>query len=218
MDVFDIIGPIMIGPSSSHTAGAVRLGRLARAIFGDLPQQADIYLHGSFAKTYKGHGTDVALVAGLLGLATDDVRIARALELARAEGISVNFWPADLGAVHPNTALIVLAKGHKKREVRGSSIGGGNVAVTRIDEFAVDLRGEFHTILATYLDQLGMVAKVSALLAKGQVNIAQMKVSRVEKGAQALMVVETDNPVPAEIATEIRHMEGIQSLLQINPI
>lgn len=218
LDVFDIIGPIMIGPSSSHTAGAVRLGRLAQAVFGEIPEQVDIFLHGSFAKTYKGHGTDVALVAGLLGLDTDDAGIASALELAKVRGLTVSFIPADLGAVHPNTAKLVMRKQGRKREVLGSSIGGGNIVVTQIDEFTVDLRGDFYTIIATYLDRPGMVAKVSALLAKGRVNIAQMKVSRVDKGAQALMVVETDNQVPDEIAEEIRGLEGIQSLLKIKPI
>ena len=216
LSVFDIIGPVMIGPSSSHTAGAVRLGKLARLIFGNAPEKADIFLHGSFAKTYKGHGTDVALVAGLLGFNPDDDRIAQALELAQEAGLEVEFIPADLGEVHPNTVKFIVSRGPKKRTILGSSIGGGNIVVTQIDDFAVDLRGNYNTLIATYLDRTGMVAKLSALLAEGNVNIAQ--VSRIDRGAEALMVIETDNPVDDNTIHKIRQFEGIQSLFRISPI
>lgn len=218
LDVFDIIGPIMIGPSSSHTAGAVRLGRLARAIFGELPQQVDIYLHGSFAKTYKGHGTDVALVAGLLGLDTDDEGIVSALDLAKERGVIIKFIPSDLGDVHPNTVKLVMKKGEKLREVLGSSIGGGNVVVTQVDGFPVDLRGEYYTLVVLYRDRPGIVAKVTALLAQNNINIAKMRVSREGKGAQALMVVETDDYIPDEILEEAKKIEDIQGVLKVMPI
>jgi L-serine dehydratase len=218
INVFDIVGPIMIGPSSSHTAGAVRLGKLARLIFGNEPKKADIFLHGSFAKTYKGHGTDVALVAGLLGFDPDDDRISQALELAKNVGLEIKFIPADLGSVHPNTVKFVLSGAKKTRTILGSSIGGGNIVVTQIDDFVVDLRGNYNTIIATYTDRTGMVASLSALLAEGKVNIAKMKVARVDKGAEALMVIETDNPIDDITITKIRQLEGIQSLFRIPPI
>jgi L-serine dehydratase len=218
LNVFDIVGPVMIGPSSSHTAGAARLGKLARLIFGSQPQKADIYLHGSFAKTYKGHGTDVALIAGLLGYDPDDDRISRAMELAQAAGLKVRFIPADLGSVHPNTVKFVLEGNKKNRTIVGSSIGGGNIVVSQIDDFRVDLRGNYNTIIATYIDQTGMVAKLSAILAEGKVNIAQMKVARIDKGAEALMLIETDNPIDDETIAKIRKVEGIQSLFRIPPI
>ena len=218
MNVFDIVGPIMIGPSSSHTAGAVRLGKLARLIFGDEPKKADLFLHGSFAKTYKGHGTDVALVAGLLGFDPDDDRIAQALEIAKNKGLEVKFIPADLGNVHPNTVKFVLSGKKKTRSILGSSLGGGNITVTQVDDFVLDLRGNYHTIIATYTDRTGMIAELCALLAKAGVNIAQMKVARVDKGAEALMVVETDNPVNDKTIHEIRQLEGINSLFRIPPI
>jgi len=218
INVFDIVGPIMIGPSSSHTAGAVRLGKLARLIFGSEPKKADIFLHGSFSKTYKGHGTDVALVAGLLGFNPDDDRISQALKLAKNVGLEVKFIPADLGSVHPNTAKFVLSGVKKTRTILGSSIGGGNIVVTQIDDFIVDLRGNYNTIIATYTDRTGMVASFSTLLAEGKVNIAQMKVSRVDKGAEALMVIETDDPIDDITITKMRQLEGIQSLFRIPPI
>ena len=155
----------MIGPSSSHTAGAVRLGKLARLIFGNEPKKADIFLHGSFAKTYKGHGTDVALVAGLLGFDPDDDRISQALELAKNVGLEIKFIPADLGSVHPNTVKFVLSGAKKTRTILGSSIGGGNIVVTQIDDFVVDLAKLQHHS-ATYTDRTGMVASLSALLAE----------------------------------------------------
>ena len=144
LGVFDIVGPIMIGPSSSHTAGAVRLGRLARAILGKDPCKADIFLHGSFAQTCKGHGTDLALVAGLLGMRTDDKRISHSLEMAKAAGLQVKFAKADLGFVHPNTVKLVLEDDQGTvRTVVGSSVGGGNIVVSQINDFAVEFTGEF---------------------------------------------------------------------------
>lgn len=217
-DVFDIIGPIMIGPSSSHTAGAVRIGRLARAVFGEVPEQVDIYLHGSFAQTYKGHGTDVALVAGLLGLDTDDEGIISALETAKEQGVVVNFIPTDLGDVHPNTAKLVMKKGEKVREVVGSSIGGGNIVITKIDDFEVSLRGDYFTLVTAYKDRPGMIAKVTSLLANNNVNIAKMRVSREDKGAQALMVVETDEYISDEILEEIRQTSDILGAFKVMPI
>ncbi|HHX51801.1 MAG TPA: L-serine ammonia-lyase, iron-sulfur-dependent, subunit beta [Clostridia bacterium] len=219
LGVFDIVGPIMIGPSSSHTAGAVRLGRLARSILGKEPCKADIFLHGSFAQTCKGHGTDVALVAGLLGLRTDDERIPLSLKMAEASGWKVKFTRADLGFVHPNTAKLALEDDRgTMRTVLGSSVGGGNIVVSQINDFAVELTGEFFTLCLLYPDRIGMVARVSALLAEGEVNIARMRVSREARGARALMVVETDKSVPPMIISLVRKLKHIDRVLAIDPI
>jgi L-serine dehydratase len=194
--VFDIVGPIMIGPSSSHTAGAVRLGALASAIFGERPASARIILHGSFASTGRGHGTDLALVAGLLGLAPDDPRIPEAFELARAGALDVALSDEDLGEVHPNTAEFRLtAADGRTAVVRGSSLGGGDVVVTEIDGFDVEISGELPVLLVDHTDRPGEIAAVTTALGAVGVNIARMNVSREKRGARALMIIETDAPV-----------------------
>jgi L-serine dehydratase len=208
--VFDIIGPVMIGPSSSHTAGAVRLGGLARAIFGGQPDSADIVLHGSFASTGAGHGTDLALVAGLLGMSPDDPRIPEAFAEAEAAGLAVSFAAGDLGEVHPNTARLTL-RGPDGREmlVEGCSVGGGDVLVTRIGEFEVAVSGELPVLVVAHHDQPGVIAGVSAVLAAEGVNVASMEVSRERRGAAALMIIETDNPVRGGSLDELRKVAGV---------
>lgn len=219
LGVFDIVGPVMIGPSSSHTAGAVRLGRMAVAVLNAPPVEAEIYLHGSFAKTGRGHGTDLALVAGILGLGTDDENIVRAMEIAAEKGIKVTIGTIDLGIAHPNSAKIVVRdKTGRERTIIGSSVGGGNILVTQINNFQVKLTGEYYTVCAIYKDRLGMIAKVSQLLADNKINIAQMKVSREGKVGQALMVVETDMPIPPEVVTAIRNLEEIEQAFILKPV
>jgi L-serine dehydratase len=202
--LFDIIGPVMIGPSSSHTAGAVRLGSLARAILGGAATTAEIELHGSFASTGRGHGTDLALTAGLLGLAPDDPRIRRAPELAKEAGLTVTFADADLGEVHPNTARITLTGADGARVVvQGSSVGGADVQLTQIDDFRVAITGELPVLIVEHNDQPGVIASVSAILASHGVNVASMEVSREMRGARALMVLETDQPVDDATVAEV---------------
>jgi L-serine dehydratase len=208
--VFDVIGPVMIGPSSSHTAGAVRLGRLARAVFGEAPARAAVALHGSFATTGHGHGTDLALVAGLLGLAPDDERIRSSLEEAIARGMEVVFTDEDLGAVHPNTARIVMtAADGRTGLVQGSSVGGADVLLTRIDDFDVEITGDLPALVVEHHDQPGVVASVTAALAHGDVNIASMEVSRERRGARALMVIETDQPVEQSVVDAVSAADGV---------
>jgi L-serine dehydratase len=208
--VFDIIGPVMIGPSSSHTAGAVRLGALARAIFGGQPSSAEIVLHGSFASTGTGHGTDLALVSGLLGMSPDDPRIPEAFALAEDSGLAVSFTSDDLGEVHPNTALLTL-HGPDGREmlVQGCSVGGGDVLVTRIGEFDVEVSGELPVLVVAHHDQPGVIAGVTAVLAAEGVNVASMEVSRERRGASALMIIETDNPVGEGSLDALREVAGV---------
>ena len=208
--LFDIIGPVMIGPSSSHTAGAVRLGLLARAVYGGLPSSALIELHGSFASTGRGHGTDLALIAGLLGISPDDPAIRNALRLADDAGLSVDFVATDLGEVHPNTARIELSSADGRVvTLQGSSLGGADVVLTSIDSYDVELTGELPLLLIAHLDRPGEIAAVSAVLAEEGVNIARMQVSRERRGAGALMVIETDVPVGADAVERISGAPGI---------
>jgi len=214
--VFDVIGPVMIGPSSSHTAGAVRLGRLARAVFGEQPARAHITLHGSFASTGRGHGTDLALVAGLLGFAPDDVRIRIADEEARRAGLDVSFSEADLGEVHPNTARLELSSADGRTvTVQGSSVGGADVVLTAIDDFDVNITGELPVLVVEHRDQPGVIASVSAVLARYGVNIASMEVSRERRGARALMVIETDHEVDAAATAAVAAGSGVTEVRAI---
>lgn len=217
--VFDIIGPVMIGPSSSHTAGAVRLGNLARAIFGSRACRARITLHGSFASTGRGHGTDLALVAGLLGFAPDDVRIKDALVHASAAGLSVEFAEDDLGEVHPNTALFELesADGVGMR-IQGSSLGGGDVVVTRVDDYDVEITGELPLLVVGHLDRPGEIAAVSGLLADARVNIAAMRVARERRGGGAIMLIETDAPISAQVAERIAELPAVTSVRCVDAV
>jgi len=208
----------MIGPSSSHTAGAVRIGRVARAILGDRVSRARILLHGSFADTYRGHGTDRALAAGLLGYATDDERIRQALDIAGREGMELSFERADLGAVHPNTALLFLTSPSGRRvEVMGSSVGGGSIVISRINGFEVELTGEYNTLLTVHQDRKGVIAAVTAILAAADINIAFMRVSRKERGATALMLIEVDQPIAGEVLEEIRALPAVEQAMMIEP-
>ncbi|MCL4078168.1 L-serine ammonia-lyase, iron-sulfur-dependent subunit beta [Coriobacteriia bacterium Es71-Z0120] len=208
--LFDIIGPVMIGPSSSHTAGAARLGALARAIVGGTPRRARVTLHGSFATTGRGHGTDRALAAGLLGMRPDDERLPDALELANASGLEVTFVSGDLGDVHPNTARLELTDAFGRAHlVQGSSLGGGDVVVTLIDDFPVEVTGELPLLVVVHHDQPGVVAAVTARLAADVINIASMQVSRERRGARALMLIETDERVPDEAIAGIAAIDGV---------
>jgi L-serine dehydratase len=217
--VFDIVGPVMIGPSSSHTAGACRLGELARSIFGEAPSRARILLHGSFASTGPGHGTDLALVAGLLGMHPDDARIPQALSLAQASGLEVEFAEVDLGDAHPNSAQFELT-GPDARQmcVRGSSLGGGDVVVTEIDCFEVEVTGDLPMLLVGHVDRPGQIAAVTSLLAESGVNVASMQVSRERRGADALMLIATDAEVDRVTAERIAVQPGVTSVRRIAPV
>lgn len=207
--VFDIIGPTMVGPSSSHTAGAVRIGLVARSLFGGQPAQADIYLFGSFMETYKGHGTDVALVGGLLGYDTDDSRIESSLETAKNLGMRVNFIEMSEERSHPNTALIDMADGDTSISVEGVSIGGGKIEIVAINGFPINISGNYPTLLVFHKDTFGTIGKVANVLGEHSINVGSMHVARKEKGDQALMTCELDESVNAEIIEEIRKIPGI---------
>lgn len=216
--VFDIIGPVMIGPSSSHTAGAARLGKVARSICGDKLKKVTFLLHGSFGKTYKGHGTDKALVAGILGMEPCDVRLRDAIEIAESKGIVLDFKEADLGDEHPNTVKFLMTDINGDYcEVMGSSIGGGNINITEVNGNSVDFTGEYPTLIISHKDIPGAVSKVSSIVYKHNVNIAFMKVFRTQKGKAAQMVFELDHELDKSTIKEIKAVESVEKIIVINP-
>lgn len=202
--VFDIIGPRMTGPSSSHTAGAARLALVARKIAGDDVAEASFTLYGSFAETGKGHGTDKALIGGILGMEPDDPSIREAYAVAAERGVLVNVDFSDEAPVHPNTARIhVVSSTGKTTDVLGTSIGGGNIRITEINGLSVEFTGEYHTLIAQYEDEPGIISAISTVLARLNINIAFMKVFRHGKGESALMTIETDQEITQEVLSTI---------------
>lgn len=219
MNIFDILGPIMIGPSSSHTAGAVRIGRVARSILGERPAKADIYLHGSFAETYRGHGTDRALAGGLMDFSAADERIRDSLNLAVKEGISLNFLKADLGDVHPNTAKIVATGvSGKIASITASSIGGGRIRVINLMGHPVDFEGQFNTLIINHEDKPGVVGGVTQILAEQGINIAHMHVTRERPGAGAIMIIETDQVCEEPLVQKVKALSGVLEVTAFKPV
>ena len=217
--IFDVLGPIMIGPSSSHTAGAARLGKIARTIVNKPIKNVTFLLHGSFKETYKGHGTDRALVAGILGMMPDDSRLRDSLSLAEKEGLGVNFLPADLGQVHPNTVKILMTDCDDINwEVLGSSVGGGLVEIYEINGNKVKITGEYPTIITCHDDIPGTVSKVSTLFYNNDINIAHMTLVRSQKGKDATMTFEVDSNVSEELITELKAVEGVNHVILINSL
>lgn len=213
MSVFDVIGPNMIGPSSSHTAGALRIARLVRSLVEGEVARVRFILYGSFAKTYRGHGTDRALVAGVLGFDTEDPRIRDSFEWARKAGLAYSFGFGDETLEpHPNTVEVVLttAAGDTTR-VTGVSVGGGRVLLTKIDGVEIRLSGEYHTLFIHQKDTPGVVAHIASSLAQYQINIAFMRLYRESKGENAYTVIEADNPVPRAVCDQITAHENIVS-------
>lgn len=219
LGVFDILGPIMIGPSSSHTAGAARLGKVARAVAGDEVIKVIFYLHGSFAKTYKGHGTDRALVAGILGMEPSDKRLRDSLNIAREKGLDFSFEEVDLGDVHPNTVKFdMITKSGERREVIGSSIGGGGIKISEVNGNKVEFTGDYPTLIIAQKDVPGVVSKVTTLLYDKGINIAFMSVFRKQKGQGANMVFELDHGIDDETINKIKNIEHISRVIMINPV
>lgn len=203
--VFDIIGPRMVGPSSSHTAGAARLGKVARRISGNDVAQVTFTLYGSFAKTYKGHGTDRALLAGIMGMEPDDPNLSGSLELARSAGLVYEFVISDEDPPHPNTVkMMITGSGGKKTEVVGSSIGGGNIKVIQLNGLAIEFTGEYPTLVIRHLDRPGVIGDVTGLMGNFNINIAFMRVFRHSKGQDAFMILETDNVIPKKVVSQVR--------------
>lgn len=218
MDIFELIGPIMVGPSSSHTAGAARIGYVARKILGQPPVRAELCLLGSFAATGVGHGTDKALVAGLLGMAPDDERIPDSFTLARQQGLDFHFTSREAVGVHPNTVELHLwGREHKELHLRAESIGGGRIQVRQMDGMELCFTAEKPTLIVCNEDQPGSVADVSRILAQLDINIATFHVNRSRRGGQAIMVIECDTPINQQICQHIASIPGILSAVFINP-
>ncbi|MBU3806560.1 MAG: L-serine ammonia-lyase, iron-sulfur-dependent subunit beta [Candidatus Fournierella pullistercoris] len=218
MNVFDILGPVMIGPSSSHTAGAVRIGRIAHALLGHPAVKADIALHGSFAKTYKGHGTDKALIAGIMGMAPDDDRIRNAPQLAAQQGLEITLRTVELDDAHPNTAQISLTDAQNRTiTVQGASIGGGNIQITQINSMDVLLTGQYTAIIVLHQDTPGTIAAVTQVLASCQANICNFRLSRQKKGGLAVMTIELDGTVTQDLIPQLDALPNIFSSTMLKP-
>lgn len=216
--VFDILGPVMIGPSSSHTAGAARIGKLAATIYANPITNVSFYLHGSFAQTYRGHGTDKALLAGILGMETYDENLRDALSIATKKGISYEFIPTDLGNVHENTVKIVFTNPDQDPfYVTASSIGGGSIEIIDINGCASSLSGVNPAILVRQYDKSGVISHITALLAENNINIAIMKVTRNKKGDLASTIIETDDAISQNIADKLETIENIIKVTVFNP-
>lgn len=211
--VFDIIGPIMIGPSSSHTAGAARIGKIVRSIFGEQPDTVDIYLYESFAKTYRGHGTDIALVGGLLGMEPDDERLSDSLQIAHEKHMEVLFVPKNEKADHPNLVKMMLTKGRHKLSVTGISIGGGNIQISELNGFKISMTMGTPTFIVVHQDVPGLIAKVTGIISESGMNIGTMTVTRESKGEQAIMIIEVDDP---QIGETIEKLEKLEHIFSVN--
>ena len=217
MDIFDIIGPVMVGPSSSHTAGAVRIGYIAGKLMGEPIAKAEILLYGSFLATGKGHGTRKALVAGLLGMKPDDMRIPDSFEIAKEHGIEVAFGESALRDAHPNTAQIFLTSvTGKNLEVVGESLGGSRINIAQIDGISTNFSGDYPTLVVHNMDQPGHVAEVTSMLAHKSVNIATMQLYRSNRGGDAVMVLECDQEIPREGIEWLKKVEGITKVTYLS--
>lgn len=213
--IFDIIGPVMVGPSSSHTAGAVRLGHMARGIFGHEPTKLHVTFYRSFAETYKGHGTDVAVVSGVLNMMPDDPNIPQGIELANERGIELIIDTSDDPVEMPNTVRLQLSDDKHALDFVGVSIGGGMIEATSINGFEVHIDDENPALLIEYLDQAGIIARVTARLAVERINISQMSVTRKARGSNALMVISTDQKVPDVVVRSIQDVPGIELVITL---
>jgi L-serine dehydratase len=221
VSLLDIIGPVMVGPSSSHTAGACRLGLLARNLVGDTPQKARIELHGSFARTGEGHGTDKAIAGGLMGFRPDDERIRNALEIADREGLCYTFEKTTLGeedVMHPNSVRITVERGDRHAVMMGSSLGAGRIMVSQIDGFPVEVHGNYHTIVLVAEDVRGSIARIAGLLADHGLNIATLRLTRKERGGDAFMVIELDEPPDEKVRDEIRGLSWVRWAYRLDKV
>ena len=219
VSLLDIIGPVMVGPSSSHTAGACRIGLFARGLVEGQPDRAKVELHGSFARTGQGHGTDRAIAGGLQGFFPDDERLRDSLELAEKSGLVIAFSNTKLrGDPHPNTARITVTRGAQEAVVVGSSLGAGRILITSIDGFPVEVTGAYPTLVFVARDEPGIVAHVSTLLAREGDNIATMRVSRRAKGGEAIHIYELDAPASAGALDAMRALPAIRMLRSVQRI
>lgn len=219
MNVFDVMGPIMVGPSSSHTAGAVKIGYTARKLLREDVKYAKIYLHGSFLSTGKGHGTDRALIAGLLGMMPDDERIPVSFSYAKERGLEYEFEGIELRDAHPNSVMLKLVGIHGNMiEIIASSIGGSSIVINQIDGVKADITAAYPTLVIKNIDKPGHVSKVTSLLSKQSINIATMKIQRDKRGGIAVMIIECDQEVPSEVLELLNNTEGVIKVTYIDAV
>lgn len=215
--LFDIISPIMVGPSSSHTAGAVRLGILARTIYGLTPKKVTFKLYNSYAQTGKGHGTDKGLLAGVLGFSVDDIRIKNIFDSPESKEFEYHFEYLEDFNRHPN-AVDFIFEGQQKMVISGNSIGAGNVEIDRINNFSVHLTGDYNTLIVVYKDQLGVLSKVSGLIQTEGVNIASLICDRTAKGEDASMCVCLDTALNYSLIEKIKRMDDVYLVRHIGKL
>jgi L-serine dehydratase len=221
VSLLDIIGPVMVGPSSSHTAGACRIGLLARGLLGGTAEKATIELHGSFARTGEGHGTDKAIVGGLMGFRPDDERIRDALGIAEREGLDYKFEKTKLGeegVTHPNTARLTITRGSREAQLIGSSLGAGRVLISEINGFPVEVTGNFRTVVLVAEDIRGSIAAIATILAEGGVNIANLRLTRKQRGGDAFMVIDLDEPPPANVMDQVRGLAWVKWAVALDKV
>ncbi len=213
MNLFDIMGPVMVGPSSSHTAGAVKIGYVSRKLMAKPIQRAEILLYGSFLETGRGHGTQFAIAAGLLGMKPDDLRIPNSFAIAKERGMEMVFGKADLTDAHPNSVLLkLLGTDGRQLEVVGESLGGSVINIARIDGLSANFSGERPTLIVHNLDQPGHVAEVTSMLSHKSVNIAAMQLYRANRGGDAVMIIECDQEIPDDSLAWLKRLEGVEKV------
>ena len=219
VSLLDIIGPVMVGPSSSHTAGACRLGLLARGLIGGTPERARIELHGSFARTGEGHGTDKAIAGGLMGFRPDDERLRDALDIAEREGLAYVFEKTTLSDdAHPNSVRLTLERGDRHATMIGASLGAGRIRVSEINGYPVDVTGNYHTIVLIAEDVKGSVAAIATILAEHGINIATLRLSRRERGGDAFMAIEVDESPGEGVRDEIRALPWVRWAFRLDKV
>lgn len=216
--ILDIMGPVMVGPSSSHTAGTARLGRVAREILGEDPVRVEFHLHPPLAKTYRGHGSDFALVGGSIGMSCDDPRIPESLRIAEQRGVEYEFAEEDQGDVHPNTARIVATGPTRTAEIIGSSVGGGVIEVHSINGYRARYKGDSPTLMMWYRDRPGMIHEVTKVIAEEGINIASLECSRRQRGKGAFMQIDIDSPLSVEATGRVRALADVDHVLYLDRI
>lgn len=217
MNLFDIVGPVMVGPSSSHTAGAVRIGYIAKLLLNERVKRAEIYLHGSFWATGKGHGTDRALIAGLLGMHPEDEGIPDSFQIAREQGLEFSFAGIELRDAHPNSVLMKLTgENGRELEIEAASLGGGRIKICKLDGLEANFCGDYPTLIVHNLDQPGHVAEVTSMLAHKSVNIATMQLYREKRGGEAVLIIECDQEVPPESIQWVEKLEGVRKVTYLS--
>jgi L-serine dehydratase len=218
VSILDVMGPVMVGPSSSHTAGTARLGRVGREILDEDPVTVHFFLHPPLAATYRGHGSDFALVGGSIGLNVDDPRIPEAIRIAEQMGVDITFSEEDLGDVHPNTVRIEIRGTSREAEISGSSIGGGVIEVFKINGFQTRFKGDSPTLLLFYRDRAGMISEVTKIIAEEGINIASLSCSRKQRGKDAFMQIDVDSPMSDAALQRIRDTADVEEARYLDRI